>query len=78
VRANRKSFAPRCVGQSGVITPIVTGLSGPGSMAFVDTIKHSTQWSDSSQEDGGSCFDRGGDSQDGSDSHDQAQLASGG
>jgi hypothetical protein len=63
---------------SGVITPIVTGLSGPGGMAFVDTTKHSTNGSDSAQEDGGSCFDRGGDSQDGSDSHDQAQLASGG
>jgi hypothetical protein len=28
---------------SGVITPIVTGLKGPGGMAFVDTSKH--EWS---------------------------------
>jgi hypothetical protein len=57
---------------TGVITPIVTGLIGPGGMTFVDTTKRSTHESDSPQEDGNSCLDRGGDS------YDQAELAAGG
>jgi hypothetical protein len=50
---------------TGVITPIVTGLMGPGGLVFVDTTKHdddSTHAGDAPQEDGNSCFDRGGDS----------------
>jgi len=42
---------------TGVITPIVTGLVGPGGMAFVDTTKRSTHESDSPQQDGNSCLD---------------------
>jgi hypothetical protein len=50
---------------TGVITPIVTGLMGPGGLVFVDTTKHDddlTHAGDAPQEDGNSCFDRGGDS----------------
>jgi hypothetical protein len=41
---------------SGVITPIVTGLSGPGGLVFVDTGK---RHADLLQEDGSSCRNRG-------------------
>jgi hypothetical protein len=58
---------------SGVITPIVTGLKGPGGMAFVDTTKRSAHESDAPQEDGTPCLDGGGDSHGG-----EAQFASGG
>src|SRR5258708_24110676 len=37
---------------TGVISPIVTGLKGPGGMAFVDTTKGA---GDSPQFDGNSC-----------------------
>jgi hypothetical protein len=57
---------------SGVVTPIVTGLKGPGGMAFVDTTKRSTHESDAPQQDG-NCLDDGGDSHGG-----EAQLTSGG
>jgi hypothetical protein len=44
---------------SGVITPIVTGLKGPGGLVFVDTTKRAGDW----HKDGGdSCGDRGWDS----------------
>jgi hypothetical protein len=56
---------------TGVITPIVTGLKGPGGMAFVDTTKRA---GDSPQLDGNIC--RGGDGQDGWDSHGQAESGS--
>jgi hypothetical protein len=44
---------------TGVITPIVTGLSGPGGLVFVNTTK---RHGDLLPEDGGSCRDRGRDS----------------
>jgi sugar lactone lactonase YvrE len=44
---------------SGVITPIVTGLKGPGGMVFVDTTKRE---GDSHEDGGDSCGDRGWDS----------------
>lgn len=31
---------------TGVITPIVTGLNGPGGLVFVDTTKHPGDWHD--------------------------------
>jgi hypothetical protein len=40
---------------SGVITPIVTGLSGPGGLVFVDTTKRE---SEGHPEGGDSCRDR--------------------
>jgi hypothetical protein len=43
---------------SGVITPLVTGLKGPGGLVFVDTTKRD----DDFQESGDSCRDREGDS----------------
>lgn len=43
---------------SGVITPIVTGISGPGGLVFVDTTLREDDW----QEGGDSCRDRGSDS----------------
>jgi sugar lactone lactonase YvrE len=57
---------------TGVITPIVTGVKGPGGMAFVDTTKHG---GDLLQLEG-ICRDRGGDSQDGWDSRGQGQRGS--
>jgi hypothetical protein len=44
---------------TGVITPIVTGLKGPGGLVFVNTTKRQ---GDLLQEDGSSCRDRGRDS----------------
>ena len=44
---------------TGVITPIVTGLNGPGGMVFVDTAKHDR---DGHKEGGDVCRDRGEDS----------------
>jgi len=41
---------------TGIITPIVTGLKGPGGMVFVDT----TQKGDRREEGGDSCRDKGG------------------
>jgi len=45
---------------TGVITPIVTGVSNPGGMVFVDTSKHFGD--DFQKEDGDACRDRGWDS----------------
>ena len=45
---------------TGVITPVVTGLKGPGGMVFVDTAEHA---GDSHEAGGDSCGDRGWDSQ---------------
>jgi hypothetical protein len=45
---------------TGFITTMVTGLSGPGGLAFVDTSKHDGD--DSREEDGNSCRDRNWDS----------------
>jgi hypothetical protein len=46
---------------TGVISPIVTGLNGPGGMAFVDTTKRDAdaQHSDEFGQDGDSCRDPG-------------------
>lgn len=41
---------------TGVVTPIVTGLSGPGGMMFVDTSKHG--WDDRRDEDRDRCGGR--------------------
>jgi len=41
---------------TGVVTPIVTGLSGPGGMMFVDTSKHDRD--DRRDEDRDNCHDR--------------------
>jgi len=41
---------------TGVVTPIVTGLSGPGGMMFVDTSKHDRD--DRRDEDRDDCHDR--------------------
>ena len=43
---------------TGVITPIVTGLSGPGGLVFVDTTPHEGN----GQAGGDSCRDRESDS----------------
>ena len=43
---------------SGVITPIVTGLSGPGGLVFVDTTQRAD---DSRARDDASCRERGSD-----------------
>jgi hypothetical protein len=45
---------------TGFITTIVTGLSGPGGLVFVDTSNHDSD--DSRGEDGNSCRDRNWDS----------------
>jgi hypothetical protein len=39
---------------TGVVTPIVTGLGNPGGMMFVDSSKHNSSWG----HDGESCHDR--------------------
>jgi hypothetical protein len=48
---------------SGIITPVVTGLSGPGGMLFVDTSDHGPvpegDWSRERDEHGDACRDRG-------------------
>ena len=46
---------------TGIITPIVTGLNGPGGLVFVDTTKRDVdaQHDDWLGEDGESCRDRG-------------------
>ena len=43
---------------TGVIAPIVTGLKGPGGVAFVDTTKRDAQHDDAFGESGESCRDR--------------------
>ena len=43
---------------SGVITPVVTGLNGPGGLVFVDTTQRED---DSRAADGTACRDRGWD-----------------
>jgi hypothetical protein len=49
---------------TGVITPIVTGLSNPGGMMFVDTSDHQPEWHDHQWHDhnGAACHDRDWDS----------------
>jgi hypothetical protein len=41
---------------TGVVTPIVTGLVGPGGMVFVDTSKQDND--DSQHQEGSFCGDR--------------------
>jgi hypothetical protein len=45
---------------TGVITPIVKGLNGPGGLVFVDTTPREDDWRDARREDGGdTCQDHG-------------------
>lgn len=44
---------------TGVVTPVVTGLVGPGGMMFVDTSEHAQGWGQ--QDDHSACHDRDGD-----------------
>jgi hypothetical protein len=49
---------------TGVVTPIVTGLKGPGGMVFVDTSKHAQDYhrDDHRDRDRDECHDRDWDS----------------